>query len=364
MAPNPKSFGGNGHSVIRIVVAEFVVTTAILVLRCYTTISIVERVGWDVIWIVAAYLCSVHALAFVILAVRYGMCNRIASVDPTDLPNAILFEWVFNVSSIMSTGFGKFAIGALLLDVQGPTHDKMRRLLYFVLGSTMALAVFMTIFSWFQCSPSDRLWNREVPGTCDMVWPVLYAGVFQGSWSTASDFVLTAYPAYIFWHLETSWQRKLGLCGLFAGGVITGAAAIFKTTNILKLGNPADPTWTVSGLILWASTEMFLIIIMSSIPPLRPLFTQLYRHAKERGVHGSQISCKGNQDASFDHVVELGKLHRGLQPDLADGPDGRSVRKKDGVEEIIFRCVDLHNSEAILITRDTNVSSSEAQSRV
>lgn len=165
------------------------------------------------------------------------MSNHVADVDPADLPNAVLFEWIFNVSTIMATGFGKFAIAALLLEVQGPTHNKMRKFLYFVVGSTMTLAVFMTIFSWFQCNPQEKLWKSNLPGTCNLVWPVLYAGVFQGSkchskslyssradilpgWSTASDFILAAYPAWIFWHLETSWRRKLGLCGLFAGGAV------------------------------------------------------------------------------------------------------------------------------------------------
>lgn len=214
MAPNPKSFGGNGPLTIRIVVAEFVVTSIILFLRCFATISIVKKARWDLIWITASYvsvltvgaahytdyqkLCSANALAFVILSVHHGMSNHVADVDPADLPNAVLFEWIFNVSTIMATGFGKFAIAALLLEVQGPTHNKMRKFLYFVVGSTMTLAVFMTIFSWFQCNPQEKLWKSNLPGTCNLVWPVLYAGVFQGSryhFTSLYNSLLTYYQA-------------------------------------------------------------------------------------------------------------------------------------------------------------------------
>lgn len=66
MAPNPKSFGGNGPLTIRIVVAEFVVTSIILFLRCFATISIVKKARWDLIWITASY-----ASAFVVGSAYY-----------------------------------------------------------------------------------------------------------------------------------------------------------------------------------------------------------------------------------------------------------------------------------------------------
>ena len=39
-------------------------------------------------------------------------------------------------------------------------------------------------------------------------------------WSAACDFFLAFYPALIFWKLQVSWQRRLGLIALFAGGSV------------------------------------------------------------------------------------------------------------------------------------------------
>lgn len=39
-------------------------------------------------------------------------------------------------------------------------------------------------------------------------------------WAAACDFFLAFYPALIFWNLQVSWQRRLGLSAPFAGGSV------------------------------------------------------------------------------------------------------------------------------------------------
>jgi hypothetical protein len=59
-------------------------------------------------------IIAVLGQVFLVLCLYYGMGNNIDEVNPKDLAGAIVFEYAFNVASIMSTGFGKLAIIALL----------------------------------------------------------------------------------------------------------------------------------------------------------------------------------------------------------------------------------------------------------
>ena len=121
------------------------------------------------------------AQIFLGLATHYGIGNHLTAVDPTHLGKGFLYEWIFNVCTILSTGFGKLAILDILLHIGGQTSQMRRWILYFIGASTMLLNINQSILVWFQCEPRDKLWNVEVPGNCDAQHTTLVIGVFQGS---------------------------------------------------------------------------------------------------------------------------------------------------------------------------------------
>lgn len=116
-----------------------------------------------------------------VLSTRYGIGNHLEAVDPTYLGIGFLYDWIFNVCTILSTGFGKLAILDILLQIQGQTNKTKRWILYFVGASTMLLNINQSIIVWLQCEPRDKLWNAMKPGSCNAQHIVLSLGVFQGS---------------------------------------------------------------------------------------------------------------------------------------------------------------------------------------
>ena len=120
------------------------------------------------------------------LSTHYGIGNHLTEVDPTHLGLGFLYDWIFNICTILSTGFGKLAILDILLHIQGQTNKTRRWILYFVGASTMLLNINQSIIVWFQCKPRDKLWNALAPGTCDQQHLILSIGVFQGSKSLLS----------------------------------------------------------------------------------------------------------------------------------------------------------------------------------
>lgn len=70
--------------------------------------------------------------------------------------------------------------------------------------------------------------------------------------SAFGDFFLAIYPAIIFWKLQMSWRRRLGICVLFLGGVVSAIGAILKTVYVLGLKTSTNPTGATADLMTWA----------------------------------------------------------------------------------------------------------------
>ena len=151
----------------------------------------------------------------------------------------------------------------------------------------------------FQCKPIHALWDHRVKGHCDGVngWNLDVAFV-QGSWCAATDLILALYPITIFWNLQMRLRIKIGICVLLGLGVFTSVCGAIKTYYIHLILSTEDPTYDFSPLLIWITTEMWLTIIISSIPPLWRLSKQFFKvvtsglteQAQKSPYAGAQLS--------------------------------------------------------------------------
>ncbi|KAJ5976111.1 hypothetical protein N7481_009818 [Penicillium waksmanii] len=114
-----------------------------------------------------------------------------------------------------------------------------------------------------QCLPMEKLWNDALPGSC-------YPGrkmnqnysFFQASFNVLSDAVLASYPVHLFWKLQMKLRIKIALSILMGLGWVSCD----------------DVTYAQSSLLVWASTEAWIIIIVGRVPPIRLLMERILQH--------------------------------------------------------------------------------------
>ena len=94
---------------------------------------------------------------------------------------------------------------------------------------------------------------------------------FPAAWSAVSDISLALYPIAIVWNLHMHLRMKIGLCLLMGFGVVAGACAIIRTSELHVLSNTAAISFGVLPLTASAMTEMWITMIVASIPPSRPV---------------------------------------------------------------------------------------------
>ncbi|KAK5680658.1 hypothetical protein LTS10_007591 [Elasticomyces elasticus] len=72
--------------------------------------------------------------------------------------------------------------------------------------------------------------------------------------------------------------------------------ATLKTIYIAVINTTSDVTAAFTKLVLWAFIELWLILIISSIPPLRPLFVSIFYKTSTFLSHSGQSIASGLAD--------------------------------------------------------------------
>lgn len=133
-------------------------------------------------------------------------------------------------TGILSPMFGRLSFMVYFLRIIVTSKPK-RWFIYGLAAQHVIINVATIILILVQCQKFATLWNPfGTPGKC---WsPSVQAkfGYFQGAANTATDVVLTVFPAMIVWNLQLAKNLKIAL------SVLLGLSSL--SASHLNIGNP------------------------------------------------------------------------------------------------------------------------------
>lgn len=273
------------------------------------------------------------------MAAAYGIGNHQWLLTSFDLRQGNKWNWIGRIVGIVAATLGKNVVIALLLRVQGETNRRKAWILHFVWATNAVLCLVIIVVLCLRCRPIEMWWDKSLDGTCNAIdsSATQVLGTFQGSWMAASDFVLALYPIFIFWDLQMSWKRKAGLCALMGGGIIAGICGALKTVQVQQAYASQDVSYNLYPLLVTTLVEGWMILILASIPPLRPLLARFIRKGKSSILGHSTTAASGSQARPRTRSVELATLSQNAKG-WTELP-GRSLPEKgtenDSEEEIL-----------------------------
>ncbi|WPH01524.1 Hypothetical protein R9X50_00437000 [Acrodontium crateriforme] len=272
--PSPAAYGGEGALLLGITWAEATLATLIISARTYAATRLVDRTGWGLFWILLTWIMAITAQILLTISVMYGAGNHTSELTYNDMVQAIKWNWMGQLVAILAIGFAKIAVIALTLHIQAPSERRYSWVLHFIWITNMMINITEVVLILYQCFPVARLWDMNVQGVCNGRQRSAKVGFFQGSWGAASDIVLALYPMFVFYRLNVSLRRKIFLSALMGGGSFAAVAGISKTVYIKNGPTTTDPTYQIYPLWISTYTEMWLILMLSSIPQLRIFFVR------------------------------------------------------------------------------------------
>ncbi|TKX24678.1 hypothetical protein C1H76_3287 [Elsinoe australis] len=262
----------------------------VILLRCIFAGTKNGRWRWDCYWAVFALCLSVTAQIFLTLGCIEGIGEHIWDLSSlTQAGYAIRWYWISALTCIWAVTFAKVAIVSLLLSVWCPWQTKRRIFLHVVWISNVIWTAVQTYLTFSQCNPRERIWNYGITtGDCNLRPLALNWGYFIGAWSVMTDIVLALYPILIMRDIKADRKTKIGFCLLMSGGFISAIASVMRTWYLYKMTLNFDTTHDSLASTICGSSELWLILILSSIPPLKPFFLRILNR-KDNSQFGDTI---------------------------------------------------------------------------
>ncbi|OJJ88711.1 uncharacterized protein ASPGLDRAFT_42285 [Aspergillus glaucus CBS 516.65] len=259
-------------------------------LKIFTRIEIVKQPGWDDVFIFFSLALSIIATALVSYSVTLGLGRHTAAVIVEHgMEGTIMtarwqiIAFPFNIGAF---SFPNISIAILVSNLLDPNPPRTYAL--YAMSTVQVIFAIVSVFVVFlQCSPTDKLWNASLPGTC---WdPSVFNdySYWVSAYTTMTDIVLAIMPISAFWNLQMRFPKKLSVCIMMGLTLLSAIVTIVKATYLHLFTDKTDPLWNVVPLVNWGLIEQNVVIVAACIPTLRPFFRKTFQSKDASTSSGS-----------------------------------------------------------------------------
>ncbi|OJJ64539.1 hypothetical protein ASPSYDRAFT_39267 [Aspergillus sydowii CBS 593.65] len=257
---------------------EFSVSVLLLAARCYASLRIVKSSAPDLYLAILTFTFGAASMVVLTIAAEAGLGVRGIVLNDSDQINALLYGWLNQFLALVAIGLGKVTIVAFLQQIQG-YHTVFRTVLLWLLaGSNLIVNCIAAALLITQCDPVQKLWDDSIPGSCAGRKRIQVFGYVQGTWSAFCDFALALFPVFLFAGIRAiSVPTRIGLSILMGSGIVAGACTIVKTIKLSRLTTFTDATHQLQYVIVWNQSEMWVVFIVSCLPPAKVFFTRIFK---------------------------------------------------------------------------------------
>ena len=176
---------------------------------------------------------------------------------------------------------------AILLQLKRIFRGASKDSVYWLLVVLMVISTlyYLTgiLIEILQCQPREKIWDPSIPGSCiDNNVSVTVAGAFN----LGLDLIIFMTPIYAILKLKIAVKRKLGICAIFATGLLACISSLLRLYYSVQLIRATDVTYEDASLSWSASLEGASAILVASFPVMPRLY-QFFRGDKTRTAASS-----------------------------------------------------------------------------
>ncbi|KAL4416996.1 hypothetical protein CABS03_00347 [Colletotrichum abscissum] len=239
---------------------------AFLALRVYAKLSRGQKLWWDDYIFLFSWTCLFVESIITQMGVNLGFGRHYYDIIPqANLLTIAMYTSVgASISCFASTG-SKVGFGVTLLRL---TTGWFRIFVWFAVVTLAVVMLPSATLTWLKCTPVQKNFNRQMPGTCWDESVTLNYGIFNAAWCAFMDFVLAIIPWKLIWGMRLRKHEKLGVCFAMSLGWLAGVCAIIKGIYLVQL-EQGDFFFNGKDVTIWTAVETATAIIGSSIPVLR-----------------------------------------------------------------------------------------------
>ncbi|KAK6080593.1 hypothetical protein SCUP234_05139 [Seiridium cupressi] len=298
-------------------------STVILALRVYCKFARHRGLWWDDYILILAWLCLLAPTAVTTREVHLGFGKHVGDIAPTNLGELGLLGQITAFFSILGALWSKTSFAITMLRI---TDDWAKWAVWaFIISSNLFMLV-SAIFTWTWCTPVQKIWIPDLPGTCWNHQVVVQYNTFSGAWSGIMDVFLALLPWTIIPRLQMRTREKFGVAIAMSMGIFAGVTGFVKCVKLQALAS-GDFTWDGVDLVEWGAAETAVTVIATSIPVLRALFSELSSSARSYIKSSSKDGVPGNQSRMTKTTTQISTRQRPVSrdDDFRDSDSDKSI---------------------------------------
>ncbi|GAB7359185.1 hypothetical protein MBLNU230_g5252t1 [Neophaeotheca triangularis] len=251
--------------------------------KCRTT----RRLYWDDWLMVVALVFGIVHAALVHVGVENGLGRHYLYLNDYEKEWSVrwgLLCLIWGFTSPMAARVS-YCITLLFLSGTDPLVKKWPTWVFIALQIIFNLGA--VVICCVQCGLHlDILWKPEkMPMWDEYCWdPVVQRDYvyFLGAFNTLTDVFLAVLPAMLIIHTTWPLKTKIGLGLVLCLSILAMIGSIVKTYETKNLSQIIDFSYVICPYIIWLSVELNLVMIVASVPLLRPLFRRTTPHPQSR----------------------------------------------------------------------------------
>ncbi|KAF2645858.1 hypothetical protein P280DRAFT_476322 [Massarina eburnea CBS 473.64] len=247
-----------------------VVPGLLLILRLYTKLRIIRKTD------LTDYASSIAFFMFIALVVLgKKFFDHGAGVHQWNLrrKDYDLVLYYMNINQILYGPTMTLVKVAILLQYIYLLAPNVSVNPFLSIGSRLLIAISVmfyianTCVTIWTCYPREKIWNDLVEGKCmDNNTLILITCAFN----VLSDVAILLLPARTVWGLRIETKKKMGICTLFATGLLACITNAFVVMYLLKMPNAdSDISYYIGWVGMWSAAEIALglcVICMLVMP--------------------------------------------------------------------------------------------------
>lgn len=335
--------GGVGPVILKSTWIQISIGIITVTLRAITAGKTGDKWRWDFLWILLALILGVTSGITNTIAVTHGLGNHLDKLTLEQIYKQLYWIYPSLYTGVACIACSKFSVTALLLKVEYRSANKLRRYILWISAVLFGItSLFEIFFTTFQCMPeTDKVYLVLDVAACRYVKAAQIVSYIHAITSGVTDIFLALFPITFVYNLQTSWRVKTGLCVLMGVGIVPGAFAFYRIktlhgiyvskdfsckyfqlshTNVSSNANAkADDTGI---FMIGAGIELGSLIILCSIPPLRPLFKKGIDHVTTRvkTIRGTRNDSTTNRGTNISSKFDGGRSQMNIVVVEAQAP--------------------------------------------
>ncbi|KAB8213435.1 hypothetical protein BDV33DRAFT_196929 [Aspergillus novoparasiticus] len=157
---------------------------------------------------------------------------------------------------------------------------------YTIIGLNAAIAVTWVLVDGFRCTPVHLAWTgwaKEEQGECIDFIATTFANSFL---NIAVDAVMIAMPVYEVIKLNLSARKKLGICVMFAMGLVWNK----------------NPTVELQPINIWSAIECQIAVVCACLPAARAIHTTDCAWDLWQNLPDDDLYCRIQQESPGKYI--------------------------------------------------------------